>query len=89
MKKTLLTLTALSLAGGAFAQSNSSALSKEPAAVERIEAAAPAIEALALHPTLAKQKITVSPEVLAPSPILPTAKVQVRKLTAADAARLA
>ena len=89
MNKYLLTLTALSLAGGALAQSNSAALSKEPAAAETIEAAAPTIEALALHPTPAKQQITTPPEVLAPSPILPTAKVQVRKLTAADAARLA
>ncbi len=89
MKKSLLTLAALSLAGGAFAQSNSAAPSKEPAAVVRIEAAAPAIEALALHPTPAKQKITASPEVLAPSLMLPTAQVQVRKLPAADAARLA
>ena len=89
MKKSLLTLAALSLAGGAFAQSQSAAPSNEPAAVETIEAAAPAFEALALHPTPAKQKITASPEVLAPTLMLPKAKVQAKRLSAADASRLA
>mgnify|MGYP001220243786 CR=1 FL=1 len=87
MKKSILTLAALSLAGGAFAQLNSAALSKEPAAVETIEAGASAIEAFTLQPAPAKQQIAASPEVLAPSPILPTAKVPIRKLPAADAAR--
>ena len=49
----------------------------------------PTVEALTLHPAPAKQHITASPEVLAPTPMLPTAKVQIRKLSAADAARLA
>jgi len=103
MKKYILTLTALALAASAFAQSNAAASSTKPATVETIEAddhgqmstqpspprSAPAVEALALHPTPAKQQITASPEVLAPTPMLPTAKVQVRKLPAADAARLA
>ena len=103
MKKHLLTLAALSLAASAFAQSNGAASSTKPAAVETIEAddhglistqpsiprLAPAVEALALHPAPASQKIIASPDVLAPTPMLPTAKVQVRKLPAADAARLA
>ena len=103
MKKSILTLAALSLAASAFAQSNGAASSTKPAAVETIEAddhglistqpsiprLAPAVEALALHPAPASQKIIASPEVMAPSPLLPTAKVQTRKLSAADAARLA
>ncbi len=103
MKKSILTLAALSLAASAFAQSNGAASSTKPAAVETIEAddhglistqpsiprLAPAVEALALHPTPAKQQITASPEVLAPTPMLPTAKAQVRRLPVADAARLA
>lgn len=103
MKKSLLTLTALALAASAFAQSNAAASHTKPPTVETIEAddhgqmstqplpprSVPAVESLALHPTPAKQQITASPEVLAPTPMLPTAKVQVRKLPAADAARLA
>ena len=103
MKKSILTLAALSLAASAFAQSNGAASSTKPAAVETIEAddhglmsiqplnqqSTQSVEALALHPAPAKQKITASPEVLAPSPMPPTSKAQVRKLPAADAARLA
>ncbi|MBK7656781.1 MAG: hypothetical protein IPJ18_18870 [Betaproteobacteria bacterium] len=103
MKKSFLTLIVLSLAASAFAQSNAAASPTKPAAVETIEAddhglistqpsiprLAPAVEALALHPAPASQKIIASPDVLAPTPMLPTAKVQVRKLPAADAARLA
>jgi type IV secretion system protein VirB9 len=102
MKKYLLTLTALALAASAFAQPTSAASSSKPAAVETIDTddhgamptqaltnpSTPAIEAITLQPAPAKQKITASPEVLAPSPMLPTAKVQVRKLPVADAARL-
>ena len=88
MKNSLLSLAILSLAGSAFAQPNSAALSTE-LAVQTIEAAAPAIEALALHPTPATQKITASSEVLDPLPMLPKATVQIRRLPAADAARLA
>ena len=88
MKNSLLSLAILSLAGSAFAQPNSAALSTE-LAVQTIEAAAPAIEALALHPTPATQKITAPTEMLDPLPMLPKAMVQVKKLAAADAARLA
>ena len=103
MKKSLLILTVLAFAASAFAQSNAAASSTKPATVETFEAddhgmtptqpspprSAPAVEALALHPAPAKQQITASPDVLAPTPMLPTAKVQVKKLPAADAARLA
>ena len=88
MNNSLLSLAILSLAGSAFAQPNSAALSTE-LAVQTIEAAAPAIEALALHPTPATQKITAPTEMLDPLPMLPKAMVQVKKLAAADAARLA
>jgi hypothetical protein len=98
-----LTLTALALAASAFAQSNAAASHTKPPTVETIEAddhgqmstqplpprSVPAVESLALHPTPAKQQFTVSPEVLAPTPMLPTAKAQVRRLPVADAARLA
>jgi len=88
MNNSLLSLAILSLAGSAFAQSTSAALSTE-LAVQTIETAAPAIAALALHPTPATQKITAPTEMLDPLPMLPKAMVQVKKLAAADAARLA
>jgi hypothetical protein len=40
----------------------------------------PAVGALPLQPAPAKQTIAATPEVPGPSPVLPTAKVQVRKL---------
>ena len=49
----------------------------------------PAVEAVILRPVPATQEITSSPEDVAPSPMPPTAKVQLRKLPAAHAARLA
>jgi len=101
MKKSLLILTVLAFAASAFAQS-STETGPHPAAVETTDAvvttqtpaqaltAPPSngFEARPLQPTPATQKITSSPEVLAPSPLLPTAKVQTRKLSAAEAARL-
>jgi type IV secretory pathway VirB9-like protein len=49
----------------------------------------PAVGALPLQPAPAKQTIAVTPEVPGPSPVQPIAKAQVRKLSDADAARLA
>lgn len=103
MKKSLLALTTFCLAASAFAQSNTTASSTKPATIETIEVvdqdlmstqaskqpSAASLDALALHPTPAKQIIATSPEVLAPSPTLPTVAAQARKLPAADAARLA
>ena len=82
---TLITLAALTLAGGAFAQSTDAASAAKPPAT----AQNPAVEAITLQPTPGKQQVTASPDVLAPSPMLPTAKAQVKKLSAAEAAKLA
>ena len=71
MKKSLLSLAALSLSTLAFAQST------------------PVIDVVTLLPAPATQEIISSPEVLAPSPMLPIAKVQIGKPSAIDAARLA
>jgi len=103
MKTSLLTLAILSMASGAFAQSTSVALTTKPATVQTITAdistptstaalttlLLPAVGALPLQPAPAKQTIAASPEVLGPSPVPPTAKAQVRKLSAADGTRLA
>jgi type IV secretory pathway VirB9-like protein len=78
MKNSLISIAILSLTASAFAQSSADAAPPTPGQ-----------EAVPLQPTPATQKITSSPEVLAPSPLPPTAKVQTRKLPAADAARLA
>ena len=102
MKNSLISIAILSLTTSAFAQS-STETAPHPAALTATDAAVttqtPAqaltappsneFEALPLQPTPATQKVTSSPEVLAPSPLLPTATVQTRKLSAADAARLA
>jgi type IV secretion system protein VirB9 len=102
MKNSLISIAILSLTASAFAQS-STETAPHPAALTATDAAvttqAPAqaltappsneFEALPLQPTPATQKVTSSPEVMAPPPMLPTAKVQTRKLSAADAARLA
>ena len=103
MKTSLLTLAILSMASNAFAQSTSAALSTRPATVQTMNAdvtaptstaalttqSLPAVDALPLQPAPAKQTIAATPEVPGPSPVPPTAKAQVRKLSAADAARLA
>jgi len=78
MKNSLISIAILSLTASAFAQSSADTAPPTPGQ-----------EAVPLQPTPATQKITSSPEVLAPSPLPPTAKVQTRKLPAADAARLA
>ena len=78
MKNPLLSLALLCLTTSAFAQSSTKATPT-----------APGSEVLSLQPTPTTQKITSSLDVLAPSPVLPTAKVQVRTLSATDAARLA
>jgi len=103
MKTSLLTLAILSIASDAFPQSTSAALSTKPATVQTLTADVstptytaalttlllPAVGALPLQPAPAKQTIAAMPEVLVPSPVPPTAKAQVRKLSAAHAARLA
>ncbi len=78
MKNPLLSLALLCLTTGAFAQSTT-----------EVTPTAPSLEALPLQPTPPTQKVTSSPDVVAPSPVLPTAKVQNRTLSAADAAKLA
>ena len=103
MKTPLLTLAILSIASDTFAQSTSAVLTTSPATIQTITADVssptstaalttlllPAVGGLPLQPAPAKQTIAASPEVLAASPMRPTAKAQVRKLSAADAARLA
>ncbi len=49
----------------------------------------PSVESVTLPPTPATQGISLSPEVSAPAPISPTAKVQLGKLSPLDTARLA
>ena len=102
MKTSLLTLAIFSLTSGSFAESISAALSTTPATVEAMGADVstptstaalttlilPTVRALPLQPAPAKQTIAATSEVLTPPPMLPTAKVQIRKLSAADAARL-
>ncbi len=82
MKNSLISIAILSLTASAFAQSSTQTAPPAPTQ-------ASGLEAVPLQPTPATQKITSSPEVLAPSPLPPTARVQTRKLSAADAARLA
>jgi type IV secretion system protein VirB9 len=102
MKNSLISIAILSLTASAFAQL-STETAPQPAAVVTTDGAVTTktsaqvltaqpsndFEALTLQPTPGTQKITSSPEVLAQSPMLPSAKVQTRKLSAADAARLA
>jgi type IV secretion system protein VirB9 len=102
MKTSLLTLAIISMTSGTFAESTSAALSTTPATVEAMGANVstptstaalntlilPAVRALPLQPAPAKQTIAATSEVLTPPPMLPTATVQIRKLSAADAARL-
>jgi type IV secretion system protein VirB9 len=78
VKNLLIPIAILALTARAFAQSSTEATPPTPG-----------LEALPLQPTPATQKIVSSPEVVAPSPALHTAKVQARKLSATDAARLA
>ena len=78
MKNSLISIAILSLTASAFAQSSTETAPPTPG-----------LEVVPLQSSPATQKITSSPEVLAPSPLLPTATVQTRKLSAADAARLA
>ncbi len=80
MKNSLISIAILCLTASAFAQSSIEAAPPPPT---------PGLEAVPLQPTPATQTITSSPEVLAPSPLLPTVNAQTRKLPAADAARLA
>ena len=102
MKTSLLTLAILTIASNAFAQSTSAALATRHATVQTKNADVskptstaalatllrPAVGALPLQHTPAKQTIAATPEVPGLSPVQPTAKAQVRKLSAADAARL-
>lgn len=99
MKKSLISLAILCLAANSFAESTSTDSTTHSAVVDPTAANAPAqaltaqstpvVAALPLHPAPAAQRITASPDVLVPTPLLPTAKVQTKKLLPADAARLA
>lgn len=103
MKTSLISFAVLCFAANAFAESTSTDSATKPAIVETPTADArthsliqelpsqstSAVVALPLHPAPATQSITASPGVLAPSPKLPTAKVQSKQLSAVDAARLA
>ena len=99
MKNSLISLAVLCVVANAFAESIATPSANHPSNVETTAADAPAqgfttpstpgVVALPLHPAPAAQKITAAPDVMAPSPMQPTAQVQTKRLSAADASRLA
>lgn len=99
MKNSLISIAVLCVAANAFAESIATPSATHPSNLETTAADAPAqglttpstptVVALPLHPAPAAQKITAAPDVMAPSPMQPTAQVQTKRLSAADASRMA